>query len=99
MQPTPIRNRGWGPIVGAGRMLLDQEAVFGLLGALHLLAHPHRRHASAGPLQGLVLLRLVFRLGLRALAGSAIARCDGLDRCRRCLRYIAAELRSSWVSK
>src|SRR5436190_4329172 len=50
----------------------DQEIVLLELGALHLVAHPNRRHAAASPLQRLVLLGLIFRFWLRALAGPAV---------------------------
>src|SRR5580704_3233468 len=39
------------------------------LGALHLVAHPDRRDAAAGPLEGLVLLVPLFWIGLRAFGG------------------------------
>src|SRR3954463_7604339 len=71
---------------------LYQEVVLFELGALHLFAHPHRRHAPTGPLQRLVLFGLIFRLWLRAFAGSAVAGCDGFDGRRRLLRPVA-ELR------
>src|SRR3954462_9556295 len=42
----------------------DQEIVFLELCALHLFAHPQRRQAPSGPLQGLVELRqLVLEIG------------------------------------
>src|SRR4051812_43451359 len=72
---------------------LYQEVVLFELGALHLFAHPHRRHAPAGPLQRFVLFGLIFRLWLRAFAGSAVAGGDGLNRRRRLLRHVATELR------
>ena len=50
--------------------LLDQEAVLGQFGPLHLITHPHRQHAAAGPLQLWVLLALILGLGLAPLAGT-----------------------------
>src|SRR3954470_25003459 len=72
--------------------LLDQEILFLELGALHLIAHPRWRHATARPLQGLVLLGLIFRLWFGAAASFALARCDGLNRPRRLLGHVAAKL-------
>jgi len=54
---------------------LDYEVFLLELCALHLLAHPNRGHAAPGPLQALVLLALIPRLGLRTFA-----RRDSLDR-------------------
>src|SRR5437868_10881741 len=48
--------------------LADQEVVLFELGALHLLAHPDRGYAAAGPKNLRILARAVFRLGLPARA-------------------------------
>jgi uncharacterized protein YbjT (DUF2867 family) len=58
-------------------MLLNQKIFFLELRALHFVAHPHRRHAAARPLHRRVFLALIFRFGLGAFAGSAIAQCSG----------------------
>src|ERR1700682_2667141 len=68
---VPSTKKGMG-CVRSAQWSLDKEIVLPELGALHLVAHPDRRHAAAGPFEGLVLLAPVFRFGLCALASSAI---------------------------
>ena len=76
----PGNNRGFGVIPKSGYRfskdhaqtdlrLRDQEIVLLQLGALHLLAHPDRRHAAPGPEDFRVFARAIFR---RRLAPRAL---------------------------